>query len=496
MVFNSLHYMIFFPVSIMGFYLIPPKIRYIWLLICSYYFYMSWNPVYSLLILLSTVCTYTGSIIVYESINKKSRVFAKKILIIVIFINIAILIFFKYSNFLLSIIYSVCEVVKIQYPVITNNVLLPVGISFYTFQALGYTIDVYRGKIAPEKSFLKYALYVSFFPQLVAGPIERSENLLPQIQNMNAIKFDLDRTYKGLMKILWGLFLKMVIADRVAVLVDNVYGRYYTYGSIELIVATIFFGFQLYCDFMSYSTIAVGSAEILGFNLINNFDAPYTSMSVKEFWRRWHISLSSWFKEYVYIPFGGNRKGRRRTYINLMITFLLSGLWHGASLTFVIWGGLHGIFQIIESILEPLKNKIIRLFHIDTECFSYKLFRMIKTLIIVDFAWIFFRSVNIKSALSFIKRIFVDFDPWIISTGGLFELGIDRIDMNILLLALIILVISDCILRIKKISIVEWVDTQNAVFKLMFIGFIFAYIFIFGAYGPVFDAKQFIYFQF
>ncbi len=496
MVFNSLHYMIFFPISIMGYYLIPKKIRYVWLLICSYYFYMSWNPVYSLLILLSTVCTYAGSIVVHKFINSTDRVFAKKVLAAVISVNLAILIYFKYSNFLLSIIYSVCDIAGVKYPVITNNVLLPVGISFYTFQALGYTIDVYREKIAPERNLFKYALFVSFFPQLVAGPIERSENLLPQIQKMHNIKFDKDAVYKGFSMIMWGLFLKMVIADRVAVLVDNVYGRYYTYGGIELMLATLFFSIQLYCDFMSYSIIAMGSAKVLGFNLMNNFDAPYTAMSVKEFWRRWHISLSTWFKEYVYIPLGGNRKGRLRTYINLMITFLLSGLWHGASFTFVIWGGLHGIYQIAESVLEPLNNKINKLFSIDTKCFSHKLFRMVKTFILVDFAWIFFRSANIKSALSFIKRIFVDFDPWIISTGGLFELGIDRVDMNILLLALIILIISDCIMRFKKISIVDFVATQNAVFKLMFVCFIVSYIFIFGAYGPVFDAKQFIYFQF
>lgn len=240
------------------------------------------------------------------------------------------------------------------------DILLPVGISFYTFQALGYTIDVYRGDTCAEKNFFQYALFVSFFPQLVAGPIERSSHLLQQLATPH--KFNSEEAKSGLLLMLWGFFLKIVLADRIAIFVDWVYGDYHTFGGWYLIVATALFAIQIYCDFAGYSIIAMGAAQILGIRLMENFQSPYLAVSVADFWRRWHISLTSWFRDYLYIPLGGSRCSKWRKYMNKMIVFLVSGLWHGAKISFVVWGGLNGLYQIIGEILQPLRDKLVKLF--------------------------------------------------------------------------------------------------------------------------------------
>lgn len=251
--------------------------------------------------------------------------------------NLMILFFFKYFDFVISNINSILYTLNIEIFEPAFDVILPVGISFYIFQAIGYIIDVYRGEIRAEKNFFKYALFVSFFPQLVAGPIERSKNLLHQIDVPQ--KFSFERMREGLLVMLWGYFLKIVIADRIAIFVDKVYGNYMLYEGIYLSVASILFAFQIYCDFAGYSIIAIGVAKILGFQLMENFNAPYLAQSVSDFWRRWHISLSSWFRDYVYIPLGGNRRGKGKRYVNLLVVFIISGLWHGANWNFVVWGG-------------------------------------------------------------------------------------------------------------------------------------------------------------
>lgn len=351
MQFNSFDFLCFFPIVIAIYFVIPRKTRYLWLLAASYYFYMGWNPKYALLIAFSTVVTYFSGIFIEKINNRisdknetdeeyKKAIRQKKQVVAVSFtVNLLILVFFKYFDFLLGNINGILSRFGISIVEKPFDVLLPVGISFYTFQALSYTMDVYRNEIKAEKNILKYALFVSFFPQLVAGPIERSKNLLKQIETVHT--FDLwnyERITKGLTVMLWGFFQKMVIADRIAILVDNVYDKYWLYGSSALILATILFAFQIYCDFGSYSNIAIGAAEVMGFSLMENFDTPYFSTSIKEFWRRWHISLSTWFRDYLYIPLGGNRKGTFRKYLNLIITFLVSGLWHGASWSFIVWG--------------------------------------------------------------------------------------------------------------------------------------------------------------
>lgn len=335
MLFNSIQFVIFLPFVILIFYILPAKYRYLGLLIASYYFYMCWNVKYTFLLFMSTFITYMSGIL----IEKTNKIKMKKVWVTVSFLlNLSILIFFKYFNFILESINVVLDLLEIQFKFLEYNIILPVGISFYIFQALSYTMDVYRGEIKAEKNMGKYALFVSFFPQLVAGPIERSKNLLNQINNIN--KFNYKKIKNGFLLSLWGFFQKIVIADRLAILVNEVYGNYEKYEGFQIFIATVFFAIQIYCDFAGYSNIAIGVAQMMGFQLMQNFKQPYFSKSVAEFWRRWHISLSSWFKDYLYIPLGGNKKGKIRKYMNIMIVFLISGFWHGANWTYILWGRL------------------------------------------------------------------------------------------------------------------------------------------------------------
>lgn len=342
MLFNSIDFLMFFPIVCMAYFIMPKGKRYIWLLLASYYFYMSWNARYALLLFGSTAVTYLAARLIgcfndNEKWDLKRRQNGKKLCVACsLIINLGILFFFKYYNFAMDFVSAAAGRFNIAISAPVFDVLLPVGISFYIFQALGYTIDIYRGGKA-EKNFLRYALFVSFFPQLVAGPIERSENLLKQLREGHDFSFE--RMKDGLLLMLWGYFMKLVIADRIAIFVDAVYGDMDKYGGLYIVIASVLFAFQIYCDFAGYSTIASGAARIMGFQLMENFNCPYFSRSVGEFWRRWHISLSSWFRDYLYIPLGGSRRGRGRALINLLSVFLASGLWHGADLTYLAWGG-------------------------------------------------------------------------------------------------------------------------------------------------------------
>lgn len=348
-----------------------------------------------------------------------------------------------------------------------------------------------------ETNFPRYALFVSFFPQLVAGPIERSKNLLSQMKSIEKIKlWNARRIASGAILMVWGFFMKMVIADRVALLIDTVFDNYRMYGSTELIIAAIGFTIQIYCDFGSYSSIAIGTAKIMGFELMENFNTPYFARNIRDFWSRWHISLSSWFKDYLYIPLGGNRRGQLRKAVNIMIVFLVSGLWHGANWSFVVWGGIHGLYQVIADLLKTSKTKIREKMNIRTDCISWKLLQTVVTFGLVVFAWIFFRADTITDALRFIKRIIVKPTPWLLFNGGIYKLGLDRAEMNILVFALIILLLVDLIKYNKKQTIDAFLFEQNIWFEWLVIIALIVMIFIFGEYGPSYDPQQFIYFQF
>lgn len=461
---------------------------------------MSWNPQYAILIAISTLLTYASGILIEKCSSSKLRkaiLYKRTIVIVCISLNLLILGIFKYSNFIIGSINHVLQYFRVGAGIQKVDLLLPVGISFYTFQALGYIIDVYRGNTEAEKNIIRYALFVSFFPQLVAGPIERSGNLLRQIKDIKSIQLrNAQRIISGVILMIWGFFVKMVIADRLAILVDTVFNDYQMYGSTELCLAAIGFAIQIYCDFSGYSFIAIGAAKIMGFSLMENFCAPYFAVSVKDFWNRWHISLSSWFKDYLYIPLGGSRKGIIRKLFNKIVVFSVSGLWHGADWSYAAWGGIHGIYQVLGDVMGLCKEKILKKMHIKTQCFSWKLLRMAVTFVLVDFAWIFFRADSIKDAFCFIKRIFIRPTPWILFNGGIYELGLGRTEMDVLGVSLGILFFTELIRYKKRMTIDAFLIEQNLWFRWGMMILLISMIFIFGKYGPEFDARQFIYFQF
>ena len=404
-----------------------------------------------------------------------------------------ILFVFKYYNFFLDFLNEFlgrlhCGIIDRRF-----DLLLPVGISFYTFQALGYIIDVRRRDIQPERNFFKYALYVSFFPQLVAGPIERAESLLAQLKFEKSLKTVKIR--EGILLILWGYFLKVVIADRAAILIDTVYGNISTYGGMFAVVATVLFAFQIYCDFYGYSIIAKGAALILGIELMNNFKSPYLSTSVAEFWHRWHISLSSWFRDYLYVPLGGNRKGRLRKYVNLMIVFLTSGLWHGADWSFVAWGGCNGAFQIFGELSKKIRKSCNKIAGFDENTLSHRLFQIFVTFVFVDFTWIFFRASSFRDAIEVIQSILTVHNPWILFDGSLYQLGIGQKEISLLIYALMLLIFID-IMNDRNIRIRDVILNQEWWFQALFITVSILFILIFGSWGPGYNSASFIYFQF
>lgn len=500
MLFNSMDFMIFFPIVVVCYWLIPRKIRYIWLLIASYYFYMNWNAEYALLIGTSTIITWLCGIGL-DAAKRRGGEKASRIRKLVaaggLVSNLGILFYFKYADFALENLNRVLAILHLEGTWRSVDVLLPVGISFYTFQALGYMIDVYRGDIEAEKNPLRYALFVSFFPQLVAGPIERSDNLLRQLREVPEKKItEWEQVINGLILMLYGLFMKMVIADRIAIMVDKVFNYTFMYGTLELVVAAIGFAIQIYCDFGSYSIIAVGAAKVMGFTLMENFNTPYFACSIKEFWRRWHISLSTWFRDYLYIPLGGNRRGKARKYVNLMITFLVSGLWHGASWNYVVWGGIHGLYQVVGDVLMPVRTRVKEVLKVNTDCDSYKWGQILTTFAMTTFAWIFFRADSLRSAIIYIKRMFTIWNPWVLFDGSLYELGLDRTEMNVLIAALIVLLLVDLVRYKKEMQIDIYLQKQNRLFVWMAAIVMIVVVAVYGKYGLAVEANQFIYFQF
>jgi len=391
MLFNSFSYLLFLPFVTIAFFLLPHRMRWLFLLLASCFFYMFFKPEYILILAFTIIIDYYAGILIASTDDKKRK---KWFLIMSLFANISILAVFKYYNFINANITGLAAIMGFNVDIPLLRILLPIGLSFHTFQAMSYTIEVYRGNQTPERHFGIYSLYVMFFPQLVAGPIERPQNLLHQFHEPK--EFDAYRIVSGVKLISWGLFKKLVIADRLAPMVDQVYNHPGDYHGLNVVLATLFFAEQIYCDFSGYSDIAIGSARVLGFNLMKNFRNPYLSKSVSEFWSRWHISLSTWFRDYLYIPLGGNRVRVPRWMMNLLITFLISGLWHGANWTFIIWGGLNGLF-IVSEILMARWFKNIRV---------PAAVKHVLTLILICFTWLFFRANNLHDAGLLIKNMF------------------------------------------------------------------------------------------
>lgn len=442
MTFNSLGFIVFFAVVVILYFAICPQYRYIMLLLLSYGFYLCGGIKHTLLLMVCTLITYVGGILIEKYKDKKVKI----VFYLCLILEIGILIFFKYINYL----------------ELFSHIVFPLGLSFYAFQSLGYLIDVYRGTTKAEKNLGKYALFVSFFPTILSGPIQRSTGLLKQIQD--GTQFCYEKAKSGLLYMLLGYMEKLLIADRIGVLVSAAYSDYQSQTGASLLLAVVLYGIQIYCDFAGYSLIAIGAAKVLGFNLEENFSQPYFAVSIKDFWKRWHISLSEWLRDYVYISLGGSRCSKLKTYRNLMLTFLISGIWHGNTFTFLIWGALHGIYQILGNATETIRVKLKSLLRIQTDCFSWRLFQRILTFIMVDFAWLFFRADNVREAFGIIKRILTEFTLAETLLNRWYLMGMSMEKFQILLIEIIILIVID-LCREKQISIGRWLNQQNIIFR-------------------------------
>ena len=490
MLFNSVDFLLFFPLVTALYFLLPHGARWVWLLLASYYFYMCWNARYALLIALSTLITYASGLLIHRSGERQGL---KKLWVFLSFAsNLAILFFFKYFDFFLDNLSAVLALGGIVLRRPGFDVVLPVGISFYTFQALSYTVDVYRREVEPEKNPFRYALFVSFFPQLVAGPIERSKNLLGQLYERHS--FDPDRVREGLLLMLWGMFEKIVVADRLAMLVDHVYDNYAELPGAAIVVATVFFAFQIYSDFAGYSHIAIGAAQVMGFTLMENFRRPYLARSAADFWRRWHISLSTWFRDYLYIPLGGNRTGRGRKSINTLVPFLVSGRGHGASWSFVVWGGLNGAYQVLGEMLSPVREGVCRVLRVNRKGLLWRGGQTVFTFCLIDFAWLFFRAPSFSAARGMLAHTLRNFQLSALP-GQLLNLKLNGPNFLAALAGVGVLLTADLLQerlgplrpRLVRLALpVRWAFYLAAVLAVL----------IFGVYGPGYDARAFAYFQF
>jgi alginate O-acetyltransferase complex protein AlgI len=400
MLFNSIQFCLFFIIVTTAYFLLPHKYRWFLLLAASCYFYMVFVPIYIVILGFTIVVDYFAGIFIEKSQGRKRKLYLTASLIA----NIGVLAIFKYYNFINDNITALLHGINYKNPIPYLSILLPVGLSFHTFQAMSYTIEVYRGNQAAERNFGIYSLYVMFYPQLVAGPIERPQNLLYQFYQKHS--FEYQRVSDGLKMMLWGLFKKLVIADRLALYVNAVYSNPDQHSGLSALMATVFFAFQIYCDFSAYSDIAIGAAKVMGFKLMTNFNRPYFSKSISEFWKRWHISLSTWFKDYLYISLGGNKVSIPRWYFNLFIVFLVSGLWHGANWTFIIWGALNGFYLVGALLLQPLSKKIDEMLGLKKIAWLNNFVNISITFALTCFAWIFFRANTVQDAFTVIKKIF------------------------------------------------------------------------------------------
>lgn len=481
MLFNSLAFLVFFPCVFLLYYALPFRFRKYMLLAASYYFYMCWKPEFIVLILFSTVVDYCCGLGMVRWPERKKRLLAVSLMM-----NLGLLFFFKYLNFFGETLTGLCRAVSIPFSAPALNIILPVGISFYTFQTLSYTLDVYKGKLEPERDFVTFALFVSFFPQLVAGPIEKASNLLPQLKVEHP--FDYKSVTWGAKRMVWGFFKKMVVADQLAVLiVDPVYQNPDQYRGGALVLATCAFAVQIYCDFGGYSDIARGCAQMMGVRLMANFRNPYFAGSVTEFWKRWHISLTSWFREYIYIPLGGNRKGPAKKCLFVLITFTLSGLWHGANWTFVLWGLLHALVMDLEFLWGGR-------FPAGERGAAVHALRCAATFLVVSGLWIFFRAASLSDALYILRHITWGIgEPVHYIRAALSALNPGLRETAVLALALLLFGYDLADERGDTVALVSgW---PAAVRWTCYLGLVLT-VLIFGVYGPAYDVRAFAYFIF
>ena len=489
MSFNSVIFLGCLPFVLIAYWLLPKRFRWIMLLIVSYLFYMSWNAWLIFLILFTTLVSYFSGLLMEKFESKKIKLIC---LIVTLVCCLGVLFFFKYFTFAVNLVIDIINLGNADIAQFTFSLILPVGISFYTFQTLSYVIDIYRGRIKAERHFGYYALFVSFFPQLVAGPIERPENLIPQLKA--EVKFDNEMFFSGLRIAIVGYFKKIVIADGVAVFVNGVYNNVEASNGLTVLIATVLFAVQIYCDFSGYSEIAIGVAKMMGIKLSDNFNCPYAATSIKDFWRRWHISLTSWFTDYVYIPLGGNRCKLWRWMINVMIVFLLSGLWHGAALTFVVWGGGHGIYQIVGKLKNLLIGKLVSAgkLKLPKENIVVTFIKRAVTFALVCFAWIFFRGNSLSDCGILISKIFTD---WSACGAALEKIGFDMPALISVMFMILILALARYISIPKNDNgtlLTKTKISQTVVYVYLVVAVAVAWFALVSGGG----SSSFIYFQF
>jgi len=449
---------------------------------------MAFIPIYILILAATIIVDFVAGIWIENSTRGGKKLF---FLISSIVANVGFLAFFKYFNFINDNVAFLARSIHWNYPISSLMIILPIGLSFHTFQAMSYTIEVYRGNQKAEKNFGIYALYVMFYPQLVAGPIERPQNLIHQFYEKHL--FECQRVADGLKLMAWGMFKKVVIADRLAILVNNVYNNPNNYSGLPLIIATTFFAFQIYCDFSGYSDIAIGTAQVMGFKLMDNFNRPYFSKSISEFWKRWHISLSTWFRDYLYIALGGNRVPRWRWLLNLFITFLISGLWHGANWTYIAWGALNGFYLVFSLWTNEIRNRIVKFIGINTMSKTYRYTQVFTTFFLVCFAWIFFRARNMNEAFYIVTHTLSNLNDYLSLEGiktSLTGLGFGRFDF---LIAFMSIGFMECVHLFQRHGKIRHMLSERPNWlRWAFYYLIIMWILLFG----VFNKSQFIYFQF
>ncbi len=478
MLFNSFEFLIFFIGVTTLYFLLPHQYRWALLLVASCVFYMFFIPVYILILFFTIIIDYFAGILIENAKGNTKKWF----LWISLAANIGVLAIFKYYNFLNDNITQIFSWAGTGNTIPYLDIILPIGLSFHTFQAMSYTIEIYRGNQKAERHFGIYSLYVMFYPQLVAGPIERPQNLLPQFREKHF--FEYGRVTEGLKLMAWGLFKKVVIADRLALMVDTVYNDPSNHYGFAVIIATIFFAFQIYCDFSGYSDMAIGAARVMGFKLMTNFNRPYFSKSISEFWKRWHISLSTWFRDYLYVPLGGNRVNRSRLYFNLLLTFIISGLWHGANWTFIIWGALHGIYLVFALISQNWRSRFNNFTGITKHKSLFNWTQSVMVFILVSFAWIFFRAASLNDAVTLINNALI-FDNY---NSDFFENNYFEFYTGALMIG--ILMASEWLMRGSKIQ--QRIITSPAYIRWGLYSLLLLFIINLGVFG----GNNFIYFQF
>ena len=483
----SIYFLIFLAAVAAINYILPQKLRPYWLLIANFAFYASYKISYLVVIIVGILFSYAAGRLIDRKPEKSRMILAVSVIILV-----ASFAYFKYTGMIGATIRNIQELATGASDFRLESIIVPIGISYYVLQMIGYVADVYHKRIGANTSLISYALFVSFFPTVVSGPIERAGNMIPQYENLPG--FDEDNIREGLFKIIWGFFLKMIVADRLGVLVSTVNANPAAYSGTVVFIIVLLYALQIYTDFGGYSNIAIGSARILGIKVMDNFNSPFLATSVSETWRRWHISLSTWFRDYVYIPLGGNRKGKTRKYINLLITFVASGIWHGAAWTYAVWGLISGLFQVIGMILMPIRNKIVELLHIDRETFSHRLLKTIATFFLFSFATIFFGKETFAQAILILKNMW-KLTPWVLTDGTFYRLGLDRPNFNLMLIGLMVMVIAD-IMNYKGYKLPKIVAGQSLWIRwCIYIGAL-VLITVCGVWGHGYDAASFIYVQF